>query len=55
MIAATKNTYDVYNRDAFNIRIIQLWFPKFRCGDFSMTDKHNEDMSLAIINIKISE
>lgn len=36
-IDATENTRNVYSRDVIKIKFTQLWFSKFRLGDFSLT------------------
>ena len=54
----TKNICDVYSRGASKVRLTQLWFSKFRSGDFSLADKPragrplkvNEDNLKAIID-----
>ena len=40
--AAIKSTCNVQSISAVNVRntYCQLWFSKFRSGDFSLTDKH---------------
>lgn len=49
-IAITKNICNVftvqYSRDAVNIRINQLWFPKFKSEKFSLIDKNDNDILL---------
>ena len=46
----------VYSKNAVKVRIIQLWFSKFRFEDFSLTDKHDDDIhnqNVKTIMIKI--
>lgn len=43
------------SRDAVNVRIIQFWFSKFKSGNFSLTDKHDDNMLMAIINANLRQ